>query len=175
MIWIKKVAATPLNAVAQVIDSFNTGDDKTTNAPSLRIVKNALDNKASNDDLLTATETIEGEIGDITENVSALTTAMPTKADKASMFIYRTYSTSIAIQPNSYLEVSAVNFNIEAITGYTPTGFRYIHTGSRNAVIYEQYARVSGTVLGLRNVSNSIVEGTAEVIIEFTRNDVRGA
>ena len=175
MIWIKKVAATPLNAVAQVIDSFNTGDDKTTNAPSLRIVKNALDNKASNDDLLTATEEIESEIGAITENVSALTTAMPTKADKASMFIYRTYSTSILIQANGYLEIPASNFNIDAITGYTPTGFRQIRTGSRNVFVYEQYARVSGTVLGLRNISNSAVESTAEIIVEFTRNDVRGA
>ena len=46
--WIKKVAATPLNTLAKVINSFSTGDDKTTNAPSIQIVENALAGKQAN-------------------------------------------------------------------------------------------------------------------------------
>ena len=34
MKWIKKIAETPLEAIAKVIDSFSSGSDKTTNAPS---------------------------------------------------------------------------------------------------------------------------------------------
>lgn len=40
--WIRKVAATPLNTIAKVINSFNTLDEPTTNAPSIQVVKDAL-------------------------------------------------------------------------------------------------------------------------------------
>lgn len=40
--WIRKVAATPLNTIAKVINSFNTQESKTTNAPSLQLVEDAL-------------------------------------------------------------------------------------------------------------------------------------
>ena len=42
MNWIKKIASTPLDAIARVINSWNSGDDKTKNAPSIQIVETAL-------------------------------------------------------------------------------------------------------------------------------------
>ena len=42
MKWIKKVAATPLESVARVIDSL-TSENERTNAPSIRAVKEAVD------------------------------------------------------------------------------------------------------------------------------------
>ena len=45
MKWIKKVAATPLEAIAKVIDSLNGGDNERTNAPSIKAVNDALDLK----------------------------------------------------------------------------------------------------------------------------------
>ena len=44
-IWIKKVATTPLDAIAKVIDSLTTQTNDRTNAPSIHAVKSALDNK----------------------------------------------------------------------------------------------------------------------------------
>lgn len=38
MRFIQKVSATPLSKIAKVIDSLASGDDKTTNAPSIRAV-----------------------------------------------------------------------------------------------------------------------------------------
>lgn len=46
MISIKKVAVTPLaETTGAVIDSFNTEDDKRTNAPSIKIVEEKLGTK----------------------------------------------------------------------------------------------------------------------------------
>lgn len=36
--WLKKVTSTPLDTIAKVINSFTSGDDKTKNAPSIKIV-----------------------------------------------------------------------------------------------------------------------------------------
>ena len=38
MKWIKKIARTPLDGLAHVINSWTSGDSKTTNAPSIKIV-----------------------------------------------------------------------------------------------------------------------------------------
>ena len=45
MIWIKKVATTPLNAVAKVIDTLQTQTNERLNAPSIRAVRAGLDDK----------------------------------------------------------------------------------------------------------------------------------
>lgn len=44
MRFIQKVSATPLSKIAKVIDSLASGDDKTTNAPSIRAVNEAITN-----------------------------------------------------------------------------------------------------------------------------------
>lgn len=47
MIAIKKIEVTPLDYnEGKIIDSFNTTDDKTKNAPSLRAVKEYVDENA---------------------------------------------------------------------------------------------------------------------------------
>lgn len=183
MKWIKKVAATPLDAVAKVIDSFSALD-KINNAPSIRAVEDALDTKADSNDFILAVEDLTADLAtkatktELQTEVGALTDLINTKADKASMFIYRTYSNTILIQPNGqndYMEYDAAYFDIEPITGYTPTGFRRVFSGSRYVNIVSMYARTSGTVLALYNPTDRIITGTAELIIEFTRNDVRGS
>ena len=42
---IKKISSTPLDIIAKVINSWNSGDDKTKNAPSINIVESALADK----------------------------------------------------------------------------------------------------------------------------------
>ncbi len=71
MKWIKKVAETPLEAIAKVIDSFSSGADKRTNAPSIRVVEDAINDKASTGDLMTLEESV--------------TEALETKATKADV------------------------------------------------------------------------------------------
>lgn len=45
MIWIKKVATTPLAAVAKVIDTLQTQTNERLNAPSIRAVRDGLADK----------------------------------------------------------------------------------------------------------------------------------
>lgn len=45
MKWIKKVAATPLDTIAKVIDSLQTQTNERTNAPSIRAVREGLADK----------------------------------------------------------------------------------------------------------------------------------
>lgn len=45
MIWIKKVATTPLTTIAKVIDSLTQETNNRTNAPSIRAVNEGLANK----------------------------------------------------------------------------------------------------------------------------------
>lgn len=42
MKWLKKVASTPLTTIARVIDSLQSGQNETTNAPSIKAVNDAL-------------------------------------------------------------------------------------------------------------------------------------
>lgn len=49
MIWIKRIASTPAPS-GHIIDSFETGDDKSTNAPSIRATLEKLNLKAEIDD-----------------------------------------------------------------------------------------------------------------------------
>ena len=45
MIWIKKIATTPLDTIAKVIDSLEQQTNNRTNAPSIRAVNEALADK----------------------------------------------------------------------------------------------------------------------------------
>ncbi len=45
MKWLKKVATTPLTTIAKVINSLAGGENETTNAPSIKAVKDALELK----------------------------------------------------------------------------------------------------------------------------------
>ena len=45
MKWLKKVAATPLTTIARVVDSLQTQTNDRTNAPSIRAVNDAINNK----------------------------------------------------------------------------------------------------------------------------------
>ena len=44
MKWLKKVAATPLTSIARVVDSLQEQTNDRTNAPSIRAVKDAVNN-----------------------------------------------------------------------------------------------------------------------------------
>ena len=61
MIWIKRIASTPAPQ-GHIIDSFETGDDKSTNAPSIRAVAEKLNTKVEIDDsTYTSDKTLSGE------------------------------------------------------------------------------------------------------------------
>lgn len=60
---IKKVRVTPVTPnTGDIIDSFNTTDDKTTNAPSINAVENFVSDKFS---VVTGTLSIDGSTSDI--------------------------------------------------------------------------------------------------------------
>lgn len=44
MKWLKKVAATPLTTIARVVDNLNAQTNERTNAPSIRAVREAINN-----------------------------------------------------------------------------------------------------------------------------------
>lgn len=46
MIWLKKVAATPLTTIARVVDSLQAQTNDRTNAPSIRAVREAIENSS---------------------------------------------------------------------------------------------------------------------------------
>ena len=46
MRWLQKVGSTPLEAIAKVIDSLNTQTNDRTNAPSIRAVREAIENSS---------------------------------------------------------------------------------------------------------------------------------
>ena len=158
MKWIKKVASTPLEAIARVINSLDSGADATTNAPSIKAVNDALDLKASENDLLSAVANLETEIAK--------------KPDKNDMFLLQTYTYNYAVNAGEYIQVSASDLGITAIEGYTPIAFREISTGSRYMNVTIMFTRVSGTVIGMRNTHSAEVSNTLNVIIVFARNDL---
>ena len=199
MKWIKKVAETPLEAIAKVIDSFNTGADKTTNAPSINVVETALNIKASADDLAQAMADVDDAIDDVETALSdkASTTDLELlgqavdvklaelrddieleimqKADRAEMFLLRDYSYSYTIAAGAYLAVTAANPNMSTISGYKPIAIRKIDANSRYIRIDKMQAVVSGEVVGLTNSNSSAVSNTLNVTLVFVRNDVTEA
>lgn len=64
---IKKVEVTPIDLnIGKIIDSFNTTDDKTKNAPSLHAVENYVENYVENNSILSENiAVITGSIADI--------------------------------------------------------------------------------------------------------------
>lgn len=158
MKWIKKIASTPLETIARVINSLDSGADATTNAPSIKAVNDALDLKASENDLLSAVANLETEIAK--------------KPDKNDMFLLQSYSYSYTANAGENLSVSASDLGITAIEGYTPIAFREINAGSRYMNVYLQYTRASGTVIGMRNTHTAEVSNTLDVIIVFARTDL---
>lgn len=158
MKWIKKVAETPLEAIAKVIDSFSSGSDKTTNAPSIRVVEDALSSKASNDDLEAATMDLNAAIAE--------------KADINAMFIVNTYNYSYELEAGSYAQVQASDLSITAISGYTPIAFKKIDCGSRYINTSILNARTNATIVGMRNMHNATVSGTLSVTLVFARDEL---
>ena len=160
MKWIKKVAVTPLEAIAKVIDSFSSGADKTTNAPSIRIVENALNTKASNDALEQATTELQAEID--------------TKADSRRMFLERTYNVTYNINANASVTLTAADLGISVIDGYHPLCFQKIITNNKYIYVWGFYARYDGDyMLIVNNRSNNNIQDVAlEVRVVFIRDDI---
>ena len=73
--WIKKISSVPIGDFAKVIDSFTSGDDKQTNAPSIKATDERIDSKISPlATRLTAVEQYAGLVGrSIPTKVSQLT------------------------------------------------------------------------------------------------------
>ena len=159
MKWLKKVAATPLTSIAKVIDGFN-GANKNTNAPSIRAVEEALDAKASNDDLTAATMELNAAIAE--------------KADTNAMFLERTYNFTYELEAGELLLISASDFGITAISGYTPIAFSKIDNGSRYINLVSFHARTNATIIQIRNTYTAAVSNTVSITMLFVRNELIG-
>lgn len=159
MKWLKKVAVTPLTSIAKVIDGFN-GTNKNTNAPSIRAVEEALDAKASNDDLTAATMELNAAIAE--------------KADTNAMFLERAYNFTYSIGASNTLSISANDLGIYEIQGYTPIAFRRLATGNKNVYVWGFHARYGADfVVYLDNRSTSALSDLElSVRVIFVRNDV---
>ena len=79
---IKIIASVPLNKVAKVINSLISGDDPTTNAPSIQAVKTALAGKADTSAVDSLANTVAGKAD--TSTVNSLATTVAGKQDKLS-------------------------------------------------------------------------------------------
>lgn len=95
--WIKKVATTPLDAIAKVIDSLS--GSSTTNAPSIRAVNVALANKADSTALagkadINHTHTIN--------NVTGLQSALDGKASSS--------------HTHAFSDISGLTFSLDGTT-----------------------------------------------------------
>lgn len=79
MIWIKKVAVTPLDAVAKVIDSLVSQTNDRTNAPSIHAVRTAYN---SLDNVISQTKTeLDGDIEDVKDDLSDTNDSLSTLSD----------------------------------------------------------------------------------------------
>ena len=87
-------------------------------------------------------------------------------------FMIREYSYKVAsVAANTNAVLSATNFGITEIEGYTPVAITYFTSGSNALVVYRVSAVVSGTVAAIRNVTNAAVTNkTFTVRILFARN-----
>lgn len=108
MKWIKKVASTPLDTIAKVINSLVSGDDKTTNAPSIKAVTDAL---AAKVDKITGKGLSANDYTDADKAIVAgVTAALDTKANKITI-LKKTIEYSYATALDSF------NFNVTIPAG----------------------------------------------------------
>ena len=78
-----------------------------------------------------------------------------------------------SIAASSYLALTATNFGITDISGYTPVGVMRFSTGTSLVVPYAVNALTSGTVMSLKNLSTSAqTNKTASIKILFVKNDL---
>ena len=94
MIGIKKVQVVPLDEnYGKIIDSFNTLDDKTSNAPSIRAVSEKIDEiNATIDNEVDTLETSIGDVSDSKQSKVLSGTTEPTSSLGIDGDIYLQYS-----------------------------------------------------------------------------------
>ena len=82
------------------------------------------------------------------------------------------YSCSYNISANGYTNATAADLGISAPSGYSPIAIAAITTNDPAVVVRSFYARTSGTVVFMRNVSGSaLTNKTLIVVMVFIRND----
>lgn len=95
--------------------------------------------------------------------------------DQQRMFIRKTYTYTYTAGADSRYNLTASNFGITAISGYTPVGISYAYSGNGSVNMRGINLTTSGTVMYIYNKSGSGVSGTsvtARVDIVWMRNDL---
>lgn len=91
------------------------------------------------------------------------------------LFKVVTYKYTVNNVPaQDYTTISAANFGITAIAGYTPLCIRYFSTGSHRLVVYSLQASVGGDVMKYRNITDSAKTATATVQIVWVKTSAIG-
>ena len=86
---------------------------------------------------------------------------------------YKEYSCKYSVNANSYAYLTAANFGISAISGYTPVGVVRFTTSSAGVTLFGMRPGTSGTILSLKNTSGSAVSNkVAYVGILFVKNEL---
>ena len=97
--------------------------------------------------------------------------------DRQKAFIQKTYTHSYTVGEDSRYNLTASNFKISAIDGYTPVGVYRAYSGSASVNVRGVNATTSGNVMYVYNKSGSGVSGsiTASIGIVWMRNDLVGS
>ena len=91
-----------------------------------------------------------------------------TKSDP--LLVERTYSYNYTISGNGSLLITAANFGVVDIAGYTPLALRQISPNSSSIVIRYINAQLDGNVVALRNVASSSVSQTCYIIMVYAKS-----
>ena len=123
---------------------------------------------------ISAQELTDAEQAQARTNIGAagLTDMESVNSTLTAALMVKEYSYKVAsVSANSGAVLSATNFGISAIDGYTPVAVTYFTTGSNSLMVYRVAAVVSGTVASIRNITNAAVTNkTFTVRILFARN-----
>ena len=84
-----------------------------------------------------------------------------------------TYTADYTVAANSTLSLTASDFGMAAISGYTPIAFVTITTNNNSVLIRSFYGgRTSSNILVIRNVAASVQTGKASIDVLFAKTSV---
>ena len=138
----------------------------------------SLKDKLRRDVLTMSQQTLtSGQKTQVLNNIGAASAATVT-ANKAAadtmfskMFKKMTYNYTYSPAAGASTNISAANFGISAISGYTPVAILSFYGGHPDLVVYYAMAGTSGTILSTKNVSTSQRnDKKASITILFVKN-----
>lgn len=117
---------------------------------------------------------LAAEIGDLedldtTEKGSTVGAINEVVEKTGSVFLIRNYNAEFTINASTYKILKYVDFNIEAIPGYTPIGIVAFGTGSLSVVLKDINITSSGGTATAINLTSSQLETTAVLSILYAK------